>query len=113
MPNLNNSTKSMNDTLNLKLLRVPRKNFGLIESINYGCAVIKGLNGACMGELINCQATNSVGSVVKVLPRRVVVIFYTNIEILKPKIAVVKTQLPLSRDVLNIKTSFGGISEVI
>ena len=66
-----------------------------------------------MGELIRCQSTNSIGSIVKILPRRVVVLFYTNIESLKPKIAVVRTNIPLSRDITNIKNTFGKISEVI
>ena len=108
---LNNYTRKCN--INLKLLKVPKQNFGIIESINYGCAVIKGLSSAKMGELIRCQSTNSIGSVVKVLPRRVVVLFYTNINDLKPKIAVVRTKVPLSRNVLNLKNNFGQISEVI
>ena len=107
--NQNNSDK----LFNLKLLKIPRQNFGVIESINYGCAVIKGLNGAKMGEFITCQSTNSVGSVVKILPRRVVVLFYTNINALKPKIAVVRTNTPLSKDVSDARSNFGQISEVI
>ena len=98
---------------NLKLLRIPKQNFGVIESINYGCAIIKGLNSAKMGELIRCQSTNSIGSVVKILPRRVVVLFYTNIDELKPKIAVVRTNTPLSRNISNVKSNFGQISDVI
>ena len=66
-----------------------------------------------MGELIRCQSTNSIGSVVKILPRRVVVLFYTNIGVLKPKNAVVRTNIPLSRDITNIKQNFGQISEVV
>ena len=99
--------------INLKLLRIPKQNFGVIESINYGCAVIKGLGSSKMGELIRCQSTDSVGSVVKILPRRVVVLFYTNIEVLKPRTAVVRTNIPLSRDISNIKENFGKISEVL
>ena len=66
-----------------------------------------------MGELIRCQSTDSVGSVVKILPRRVVVLFYTNIEVLKPRTAVVRTNIPLSRDISNVKENFGKISEVL
>ena len=46
-----------------------RQNFGIIESINYGCAITKGLNKLKMGELIRCQATSSTGSIAKILPR--------------------------------------------
>ena len=95
------------------MLRIPKQNFGVIESINYGCAVIKGLGSAKMGELIRCQSTDSMGSVVKILPRRVVVLFYTNIEVLKPRTAVVRTNIPLSRDISNVKKNFGQISEVL
>lgn len=66
-----------------------------------------------MGELIRCQATSSTGSIVKVLPRRVVILFFTNINVLKPKIAVVRTGLPLSRDILHVKSNFSSISEVL
>lgn len=97
----------------VKLLRMPKQNFGVIESVNYGCAVVKGLTKAKMGELIKCQSTGSVGTVVKILPKRVSVLFFTNINKLKPQIAVVRTKTPLSRNLTELKNNFGKISEVI
>lgn len=95
------------------MIKIPQQNFGIIESINYGCAVIKGLNSAKMGELVKCQQTNSIGSVVGILPRRVSILFYTNVDELKPKMTITRTMQPLSRSITNIKDTFGFISNVI
>jgi F0F1-type ATP synthase alpha subunit len=94
-------------------IKIPKQNFGKIESINYGCAKIIGLNKAKMGEKVKCSKTNSIGSVVGIDPKYTFVLFYTNINVIQTKMDVFRSTNMLSRNIKNIKTIFGNITNVV
>ena len=97
----------------IKLLKLTYQQFGTIRSIIYGCAKIEGLNQVQIGERVKCSSTNSIGSVIGISEKFVTVLFYTNINIIRPKMLVFRSLIMLSRNIGNNYNILGEISDVI
>lgn len=102
-----------NDDFLENFIKIPRENFGRIESINYGCAKVIGLNKAKIGERVKCSKTNSIGSVINIDSKYIFVLFYTNINAIQTKMDVFRSVNMLSRNIKNLKKIFGNITHVI